>query len=72
MLVFSRKKGERVVIGRDTQVVVLEVSKNRVKLGFTGPPEVPIHREEVNIRIENDRATSSIRVGCRPVSPAAD
>lgn len=51
MLVFSRKKGERVVIDNQTEVVVLEITKNRVKLGFAGPAEVPIHRKEVEVEI---------------------
>ena len=51
MLVLSRKQGERVVIGENIEVVVLEVHPNRVKLGFEGPPEVPIHRQELHRRI---------------------
>lgn len=47
MLVLSRKKGEQVVIAGDITVTVLEVSHDRVKLGFRGPAEVPIHRQEV-------------------------
>jgi carbon storage regulator len=51
MLVLTRKIGERVVIGSEVNVVVLEVHGDRVKLGFSGPPEVPIHRQEVSQRI---------------------
>ena len=47
MLVLSRKRGERTMIGDTISVTVLEVHGDRVKLGFTGPAEVPIHREEV-------------------------
>ncbi len=52
MLVLSRKPGERVYIGEDIEVTVLEVRGNRVKLGFRGPSSVPIHRGEVQARIE--------------------
>ena len=52
MLVLSRKTNECLVIGSTIQVRVLETHKDRVKLGFTGPPEVPIHREEVYRRIQ--------------------
>ena len=51
MLVLSRKLGERVVIGEDIHVTVLEVRGNRVKLGFECPGEVPIHRQELSERI---------------------
>ncbi len=52
MLVLSRRQGERVHIGEEIEVTVLEVRGNRVKLGFSGPPSVPIHRGEIHARIE--------------------
>ena len=54
MLVLSRKDGERVRIGQSIEVTVLESHKGRVKLGFSGPADVPIHREEVHRRLEAD------------------
>ncbi len=51
MLVLNRKRGERVCIGDGVVVTVLEVRGDRVKLGFAGPPEIPIHREEIHQRI---------------------
>jgi carbon storage regulator len=47
MLVLSRKRGEAVVIGGNIVVTVLEVHGDRVKLGLSGPAEVPIRREEL-------------------------
>ena len=58
MLVLTRKLGERVVIGNEVVVTVVEVRGERVKLGFEGPPEVPIHREEIHRKIENSRSPS--------------
>ena len=51
MLVLSRHKGERIVIGNDIVLTVVEIRGDRVRLGFTGPQEVPIHREEVFQRV---------------------
>jgi carbon storage regulator len=48
MLVLSRKLGERVLVGEDVEVVVLEVDGGRVKLGFTAPRYVPIFRAEIH------------------------
>ena len=56
MLVLSRKAGERISIGPEIEVTVLGIHKGRVKLGFLGPPEVPIHREELRRRIGPDQA----------------
>lgn len=52
MLVLSRKPGEAIVIGNGITVTVIEVQGNRVRLGFSAPAEVPIHREELRRKIE--------------------
>jgi carbon storage regulator len=51
MLVLSRKKNERIMIGQDIEVTVVDIRGDRVKLGFVGPDNVPIHREEVYRRL---------------------
>lgn len=58
MLVLSRKKGESIVLGGSITVTVLEVHGSRVRLGFTGPEEVAIHREEIHERIGARRDTA--------------
>jgi carbon storage regulator len=52
MLVLSRKKDQRIMIGNNVEVTVIEIRGDRVKLGFIGPSEVPIHREEVFRRMK--------------------
>ena len=56
MLVLSRKPGESIIIGSDIEVTIVEVRGDKVKLGFVGPSDVPIHREEVFRRIQKERA----------------
>jgi carbon storage regulator len=63
MLVLSRKRGETTVIGGEITVTVLEIRGDRVKLGFTGPAEVPIHREEI-YRALNSGLPELAAVGC--------
>jgi carbon storage regulator len=48
MLVLGRKPGERVFVGDDIEVVVVEVRGNRVKLGFNAPDYLPIQRGEIH------------------------
>ena len=47
MLVLSRRSGECVRIGHSIEVKVLEISGNKVKLGFTAPADVAIQRNEI-------------------------
>ena len=50
MLVLSRKRNEKIVIGEgDNQVtlVVVEIRGDKVRLGFDAPEEIPVHRQEV-------------------------
>jgi len=57
MLVLTRKSQESVVVGgsdgfqRILKVKVLEITGERVKLGFDVDPDVPVHRLEVWQRI---------------------
>ncbi|MBI2826317.1 MAG: carbon storage regulator [Planctomycetia bacterium] len=52
MLVLSRRLGERVVIGPDIVVTILAARGGTVKLGFSAPHEVAIHREELRARMD--------------------
>jgi len=63
MLVLCRKRGEQIVIGENIEVVVLEIRDDRVKLGFKGPLEVPIHRQELHEKL-SDRQAAMYRSDC--------
>lgn len=52
MLVLSRKKDEIVYVGDDVIVTVVEIRGDKVRLGFTAPSDVPVHRGEVRDRIQ--------------------
>jgi carbon storage regulator len=62
MLVLSRKNRESIVVGgasgfeRTLKVTVLEIKGGRVRLGFDGPSDVPVHRQEVWERIQLNAA----------------
>jgi carbon storage regulator len=58
MLILSRRPGESVKIGDEVTVTVLGVKGGQVRLGFTAPPTVPVHREEVYERIQAETTKS--------------
>lgn len=47
MLVLTRRMGERVRIGKDVWVTVVDSTHDRVRLGIDAPREVPIMRTEL-------------------------
>ena len=62
MLILTRKTGEAILIGEDIRVVVTSVDQNKVKLGIESPAHVPIYREELYLKIqENNRQAASIK-----------
>lgn len=52
MLVLSRRKGEKIVIGNETIIEILSVSGEGVRLGISAPTETSIHRYEVFVEIQ--------------------
>lgn len=63
MLVLSRKRDERIVIGGNIVITVIEVRGDKVRLGITAPVDVPVHRQEVYDAIQrnNPATTEEVR-----------
>ena len=61
MLVIARKPGERICLGDDITVTVLEINGSSVRLGIDAPSEVAIYRHEIwlAIQAENQAAAST-------------
>ena len=55
MLILTRKSGESVMIGDDIVVTVLEANQRQVRIGISAPQEVPVHREEIYLRVVSER-----------------
>ena len=55
----TRKVGERIRIGEDTVVRVLEISKGSVKVGIEAPRDISILRHEVYERIQEENVSAS-------------
>ena len=47
MLILTRRIGEKLLIGDDIEVVVLDVNRNQVKVGIKAPREMTVLREEL-------------------------
>ena len=47
MLVFTRRRGEAIVIGDGIEIHVLRVGRDGVRIGVRAPEDVPVHRQEI-------------------------
>ncbi len=47
MLVLSRNKDDQVMIGDNIEITIVDIRGDRVRLGITAQPDVPVHRKEV-------------------------
>ena len=56
MLVLSRKRDERLMIGSDIVITVVEVRGDKVRLGIEAPRGVPVYRQEVYEAIKRENA----------------
>ena len=47
MLILTRKRNERIMIGDSIEVIVVDIRGEQVQLGINAPKAVPVHRREV-------------------------
>lgn len=60
MLILSRKVNERIVIGDDIEVAVVEIRGDQVKLGIIAPQNVTVHRREVFDQIQEENRAAAM------------
>ncbi len=58
MLILTRRIGETLIIGDDVNITVLGVKGNQVRLGINAPKDVSVHREEIYMRIQQEKEAS--------------
>ena len=69
MLILSRKIDEKIMIGDDISVSIIEIRGDQVRIGVDAPKTVKVFRQEVfdAIKAENKAAAES-----RPVLPVVN
>ncbi|MBN2064139.1 MAG: carbon storage regulator CsrA [Sedimentisphaerales bacterium] len=60
MLVLSRHKDQTIMIGDNIEITVVDIRGDKVRVGITAPPNIPVHRKEVYeaIKKENKQASN--------------
>ena len=61
MLLITRRVGEKIMVGDDVVVHVMEIVGNTVRVGIQAPRSVPVYREEIwhAVRDENRAAAQA-------------
>lgn len=60
MLILTRRVDERIFIGDDITLCVLDIEGNRVRLGLEAPKDIAILREEVRHRSTEEASNDSL------------
>jgi carbon storage regulator len=45
--VLSRQRDQSIIIGDDIEITVVDIRGEKVRLGISAPPHIPVHRKEV-------------------------
>ena len=59
MLILSRKINEKICIGNDITLTIIEVRGEQVKIGVDAPKEVKVFRQEVLLAIQEENKAAA-------------
>ncbi len=59
MLILSRKLNERIMIGDDIELSIVEIRGDQVKVGIDAPKDVKVYRREVYEAIQEENRAAA-------------
>ena len=65
MLRITRRAGERVMLGDDVVVEVMEIRGQTVRLGIDAPRSVPVYREEIWLAVKRENEEAARLAGAK-------
>lgn len=60
MLILSRRLGESVIVNNDIVITVVKVQGDKVRIGIEAPKEIPVHRKEIQEKVNNEKTQLEI------------
>ena len=71
MLIITRRPGEKVMVGEDIVVHVMEIVGNSVRVGIEAPRSVSVYREEIWHAVREENRAAAEAAPLKLPSPAA-
>ncbi len=59
MLILSRKRNEKIMIGDDISIMIVDIRGDQVQIGIDAPRAIPVHRHEIYEEIKNSTLRAS-------------
>jgi carbon storage regulator len=59
VLIITRRPGEKIMLGDDVVIEVIEVSGSSVRIGIAAPRSVPVYREEIWRSVKDESAAAA-------------
>ena len=72
MLIITRRPGERIMLGDDITVHVMEIVGNSARIGIEAPKSLPVYREEIWAAVKEENQASARVEADRMPNPAED
>ena len=71
MLIITRRPGERIMLGDDTRIHIMEIVGNSVRVGVQAPKSVPVYREEIWTAVKEENKAAAAAENTTLPRPAA-
>jgi carbon storage regulator len=72
MLIITRRPGEKIMLGDEIVIHVMEIVGNSVRVGIQAPRSVPVYREEIWNAVREENRAAADAPSELPTTPARE
>ena len=62
MLILTRKTNQKIVIGENIEITIIEMREGHVKLGIKAPHDVAVFRKELYREVQDENINATINM----------